>query len=331
MLQRDDGTYDPRYTKREFRGLDPLVHRIRWPEVYGHFDPDALRSDESPPPEVQSQLEDVFGDLVRGKTPQVKLRLHPWFRRWALFERDGVGDWHCFWVCGAGEGEIGHLPADLYTPDKRYIDLAHGPAVMGSFRVPNKEDFAGVWAFRGKRWDSKDEQSTAERMEAHLGWREKAVREHQSQMEQREADAMDYYGLDLYAMANQQRGSGQRPYSTSDSGPQVDLKMTSDRYLNEPVTDADGRVLYVRRTKITAAMNEALAAKLEERAHQRAALGAVSRPAAIAYSKTYGAPGAPEQNNHNPLVSGDRTLGRTADAAADDRQRRVAERLAERG
>lgn len=234
MLERDDGTLDPREEKRFTRGLLPEVERIRFSEIYGCFDPDDLRNDEKPPPEVLSALEDVLGDAVRGKEPRVKLRLHPWFRRWSLFERAGnpeMGDraWRCFWVCGVGEGQEGYLPSDLHTSDHRYYELAHGPGCIGPYRMPDKSDFEMVWRTANRRREGQHKAQVKE----HLRKNAEKEKANKSIWEQKTADALSYYDLDLMTHAARIFGSGQKPYSCSDVDPYENLKLCSPRYETE--------------------------------------------------------------------------------------------------
>ena len=112
--------------------------KISFPEIYNYFDPDQLRHPEQPPDHVRVAFEELIASDHPG---DFKLRLHPWFRRWALFQRFNVGEgdvWHCFSVFMEKPVE-GKLPSDLAAiDDGRYEGLR---SLMGEYRLPNRRDF----------------------------------------------------------------------------------------------------------------------------------------------------------------------------------------------
>jgi len=132
----------------EGRGrLSPEVHMQRWEEAYRAFDPRELRHDEKPDPSWLVWMEEVFGDYYR--EGRLILAIHPYFRRWAFFERQGIRDdtaheqWRCVYIVGMGEGSgPGYLAPDLDVPDKRFEALRGYEHFggMGEYRPPCKKD-----------------------------------------------------------------------------------------------------------------------------------------------------------------------------------------------
>lgn len=96
---------------RYYRML-PEVRRIRYPEIAGWFDPDTLASSPLPPAEMTSAAEEVFGDKIRWdaiakdksrppdptKKGWLKLRFHPWFRRWCVAPETRVLTFDLRWI-----------------------------------------------------------------------------------------------------------------------------------------------------------------------------------------------------------------------------------------
>lgn len=212
---------------REWKGLQPEVKEYRYEEIYGRFDPDGLAR-STPSLEDQSALQDVFGEDARGKNPRVKLRLHPWFRRWALFERvsdpaDGGEKWACFWVCGDREGRPGWLPPDLDTYDKRHETLR---SEMGAYRTPTKKDFLLVKKYADRRLLP----SAKERALQAMDEVNTAAREDKKLWADKEHGALEYYGQDFVNQMNEKWGACQHPWTTSDTNRFEDLKRHSERY-----------------------------------------------------------------------------------------------------
>lgn len=119
------------HTKRS-ANMRPHKKRYLWNEIYGYFDPDSIASPIRAPDHVQCAFEELIGG-----EPDFKLRLHPWFKRWACFEKTGDGTYSCFSVFMT-EPKEGALPVDLDNSDKRYENLR---GLMGQFRLPTKRDF----------------------------------------------------------------------------------------------------------------------------------------------------------------------------------------------
>jgi len=128
----------------------PGKHRLRFRAEHFPFmvwvDPDRLRAGETPPPDVQAALEDVMGPE---RMSRLKLRLHPLFKRWTLFERvcDPSGNeyaWRPVWLCSEDAVE-GRLPLDLQGQG-----IDHMTGLMGDYRLPDRRDFELLEKF--DRW-----------------------------------------------------------------------------------------------------------------------------------------------------------------------------------
>ena len=123
----------------------PEQRRVRFPEIAGWFDPHQITAREEPPIGVRTAAEEIFGEDIRWERERhekgrdtryppdphrkgwLKLALHPWFRRWCLFEwcidhRDGKQYWKPLYVC-MEESRPKYLPKDLDHPDGRFDDL----------------------------------------------------------------------------------------------------------------------------------------------------------------------------------------------------------------
>ena len=128
----DKDLYDQFDHARRSANMRPHKKRYLWNEIYGYFDPDSIASPMRAPDHVQSAFEELIG-----KEPGFKLRLHPWFKRWACFEKTGDGTYSCFSVFMT-EAKEGALPSDLDNSDKRYENLR---GLMGQHRLPTRRDF----------------------------------------------------------------------------------------------------------------------------------------------------------------------------------------------
>jgi len=128
----DKDLYDQFDHSRRSASMRPHKKRYLWNEIYGYFDPDSIASPARAPDHVQSAFEDLIGG-----EPDFKLRLHPWFKRWACFEKTGEGTYSCFSVFMT-EAKEGALPVDLDNSDKKYENLR---GLMGQYRLPTKRDF----------------------------------------------------------------------------------------------------------------------------------------------------------------------------------------------
>jgi len=161
-----------------------------------------LNEPERAPDDVQA----AFKDLI-GKEPDFLLRLHPYYKRWTVFERTRrEGHWgYCvvsiFWQEVEGGLEDDYL-ADDYKGDR---GKAHLRGLVGEFRVPSARDFKIIR-------DSADHRlldPTA--MEAKLN--EPDLKEERDAACDAEAQKHDFLSYSWNAArddANQRAGSGQR-------------------------------------------------------------------------------------------------------------------------
>lgn len=120
---------------RKNPGIARLVREQRHAAIYARIDPDLLRAAELPPDHIQSQLAEVMG---AERMRDLKLRLHPLWMRWALFERERRPEGEV-WVpisIFMENPKEGYLPQDLQQED-----LAHLTGVIGDFRLPTRKDF----------------------------------------------------------------------------------------------------------------------------------------------------------------------------------------------
>lgn len=200
--------------------------RIRsFPEIFrDYYDPDILAPSPGPPPEVRAAFEDVFPE--ESKSGKLKIAMHPFMRRWALWERARVpdeGTTENSFVCISlfmekpVEGEI---PADLRTTDKRFLHLR---GCIGEFRLPNRGDFEIIKRFDRQR--STAEQMIGEHMEEVLEKRRTEARFHEAYSH----DMHGYIFNAIHRKANQDAGSGWNPISH----PERVFKQDVERYTRE--------------------------------------------------------------------------------------------------
>ncbi len=193
-LTKDGGRTQP--------GLPIYVRKVKHWEAFRSIDPDALRAAEEPPSDVQAALEDVMGpDRMR----DLKLRLHPIFRRWTLFERQRdptsgmTNSWGAVSVFQE-EPRSGHLPSDLQGRN-----LGHLRGQMGDYRMPHRKDFEIIEKTDLRKYGYR-------KVENYLAEPEKAAeREADRIFEDRVEDFHDYHFL--MAMAEAQEHYS-KPWST---------------------------------------------------------------------------------------------------------------------
>lgn len=186
MTDRD--LEDQMDSSRRGVGMKPSKKRYQWNEIYGYFDPDSITSPMRAPEQVQSAFEDLIGG-----EPDFKLRLHPWFKRWACFEKTGDGTYSCFSVFMT-ESKEGALPSDLDNSDKRYENLR---GLMGQYRLPTKRDFEIL------RRDADIQRLGVDAVVRQLEKpEEEQEREEERVLEDQEWDILDYNYLAINAAAN---------------------------------------------------------------------------------------------------------------------------------
>jgi len=148
-----EGAWDPdtgmQWCKKKF--LYPEIFRLR-------FDPDAIAKSPPLPVGVECVFNDVFGELA--KNGKLKIALHPWFKRWCLFEfvfdpQIGQPGWHCAQIFHDFDTQKdGYLPADLNYEDKRAEELR---GRLGDYVPPNRRDLEWVKAHCDKQRVSPEE------------------------------------------------------------------------------------------------------------------------------------------------------------------------------
>lgn len=120
---------------RKNPGIARLVREQRHAAIYARIDPDLLRAAELPPNHVQSQLEEIMGPE---RMRDLKLRLHPLWMRWTLFEREKRPEgetWAPISVFMEPAKED-YLPQDLQKEDLRHLT-----GIIGDYRLPARKDF----------------------------------------------------------------------------------------------------------------------------------------------------------------------------------------------
>lgn len=198
-------------------GLDPQVRRRLHPEIWRHaYDPDTLQSSALRPPDhVEAQFRSVFGDPRLDGQPQFKLRLHPLFKRWALFEYSPrlksyqVVQVFTRWPPDA---PADYLPADYRPTSMRH--LWHLRGRMGDLRLPDQRDFEWLAANVDRA------RFTADEVEANmLRPQEAAEREAKRQLLDLWQGMVDDDWQQIVNDANRRAGSGQRlaSYATIDT------------------------------------------------------------------------------------------------------------------
>ena len=122
----------------------------RYPEIFrAAYDPDGLA--KSPPidPAWQQALEDCFGDVAKGEHRIIKLALHPWIQRWAVWELIRKPGHENTWrpvMFFCGEPRDGYLPTDLDNEGKKREELR---GFIGDHIPPNRKDmeeYVGKWS-----------------------------------------------------------------------------------------------------------------------------------------------------------------------------------------
>ena len=137
-----EGAWDPstgmHWRKKSF--LFPEVFHLR-------FDPDAIAKSPPLPVGVECVFNDVFGELAKSK--KLKIALHPWFKRWCLFEfvpdpKFGQAGWHCIQIFHKIDTQKeGYLPEDVNFEDKRAEELR---GRIGDYAPPNRQSLEFVKA-----------------------------------------------------------------------------------------------------------------------------------------------------------------------------------------
>ncbi len=241
----------------------PEDHKVRFSEIHGFFDPDALTHCTKPPPEMMAHAIDVFGEKIswdkldggevpdRGRIGWLKLRLHPWMQRWCLFQwcpdyRDGTMCWRPTYIA-AKEAKDGVLPVDLDYTDGRFDDLR---GKLGEYHAPNKQDFADYARVADReKYDSLYEHSRALMEDRH-----KAQQEMNRQFDDYERDQVEYYALlghrDLNrALGAHQSGLAMMPMTSLD---ELEKKVRAERYEAEERETPSGEkyTIYHRRKSL---------------------------------------------------------------------------------
>lgn len=133
------GAWDPS------TGMQYAKKRLLYPEIFRlRFDPDSIAKSPPLPIGVETVAKEVFGELYSKK---VKLALHPWFKRWCLWEyvpatKTAPEGWVCFQMFSKrGTQKEGYLPADLCHEDGRALDLR---GRVGDYAPPDRRSLEWV-------------------------------------------------------------------------------------------------------------------------------------------------------------------------------------------
>ena len=195
-----EGAWDPstgmQWSKKYF--LYPEVFRMR-------FDPDSIAKSPPLPVGVETVFKDVFGELANKK---LKLALHPWFKRWCLFEfvpnpKQGQAGWHCVQIFHDIDSQKeGYLPADIDFEDKRAEDLR---GRIGDYVPPNRKSLEFV-----KAHCDTHRSTVKEMFDFVISRREDKRKERASEHEAMLHDFHSYYFNHIRDMANIEEGSASK-------------------------------------------------------------------------------------------------------------------------
>lgn len=236
----------------------PERKRDKFPELFGAFDPDELTSREEPPIGVREEAEELFGHWLTWehfgarvppdptRTGWLKFRLHPWTKRWTMFQwgpKNDKGDMG-WWPTMVFQGppKDGELPVDLahMNHDGRYDNLK-GKA--GEYKIPRKEDFV-QFAMMSDR----SRNDTAWKQNSHdISDQDKKMAEADDQLAQYELDLCEYYADADCQRANRFFGGMQGlPFVPVTSLDALDKEKENRDYVVELRPNGDGTMRKVR-------------------------------------------------------------------------------------
>lgn len=201
---------------RESPGVRKSV-RMAWHQAaFCAVDPDSMRA-EVPPPEVQSQLLDIFGE-ERLKT--LKVRLHPFLKRWCLFERQFFPEinenyWRVVSIF-CEPAEENKIPTDYVG--NRFLESYS--RYIGEFSVPNRIDFETIEKTDKKKYTIETREKWLDRKD------DEARRQYDCEFEAREHDFWGYYFNAFADAQNRIEGTGWHMRST----PTVALFSNKERW-----------------------------------------------------------------------------------------------------
>lgn len=264
----DNFFFDPEYRHSL---IDDGVHektlQSRYSEIFGWFDPDELNS-WSPPPEVQAAFEDIFGDGVR--SGKLKLALHPWWKVVCAFEFRWVEEtktnaWTPAMIF-CTQPEEGKIPSHLDASTGLYEGIR---GRIGNFKMPTRADFEDFKPHCDRQY-----LSHKERLKLNLDLNYKQINEGRDQMRQFERDFCDYYFALASRDANRAAGSMQGlPFLPQTSLETLLKELEAELYDVEEVRNAEGELLYKRRTRKQPTEVKAAIERLAERNHLAALIG----------------------------------------------------------
>ena len=201
------GAFDPS------TGLPYQVKKLRWPEIFEmRFDPEKIMMSPPLPVGVESVFKEVFPNLTRGDRPVLKIALHPWFKRWCLWEHVPASDSDCGMIPEGwafvqmfhkrGTTKPGYLPADLSYADKRCDELR---GEIGDYCPPDRD-----WLEWVKGHCSFEKMSPEKMAEFLILEQEDNKRETESEHESLLHDFHSYYWNMFRDLANVEEGSASK-------------------------------------------------------------------------------------------------------------------------
>lgn len=226
--------------------------------MYIYADPDELAKSPTPPVGVDTALQEVFGDRLLDDDGQlrIKVRLHPFLKRWCAYERvrkEGQIYWKVFWICQDDPTDLnGELPRDYQNlPSNERKWFEHFSGLIGEFRVPHKRDFEELEKFDTRRHSSTEICTMLEKQE------DSRDAERERQMRDYEYGFHEYLAWMAINEANRRAGSGQRMQSV----PTVLVRENQERYF---IQERDGyKVKCKRGTALEAVLKAEGAANAE--------------------------------------------------------------------
>ena len=201
------GAFDPS------TGMPYQTKKIRWPEIFElRFDPEKIMMSPPLAVGVETVFKEVFPDETRGDKPVLKIALHPWFKRWCLWEHvpaeeTDAGRFPEGWAFvqmfyKRGSIKPGYLPDDLNYEDKRCEDLR---GQIGDYAPPDRE-----WLEWTKGHCSFEKMPVEKMLEFLISEQVDNKRETESEHESMLHDFHSYYWNMFRDLANVEEGSASK-------------------------------------------------------------------------------------------------------------------------
>lgn len=201
------GAFDPS------TGMPYQIKKLRWPEIFEmRFDPEKIMMSPPLPVGVESVFKEVFPEYTQGDNPTLKIALHPWFKRWCLWEfvpaqetdAGRIPEGWAFVQMFQKRGTVkpGYLPEDLNYEDKRCEELR---GQIGDYAPPDRE-----WLEWTKGHCSFEKMPVEKMLEFLISEQEDQKRDTESEHESLLHDFHSYYWNYFRDLANIEEGSASK-------------------------------------------------------------------------------------------------------------------------